>query len=41
MEQTPADEAELKKSLKSIRRVLNSFWSDIRRRRNRNALWKF
>jgi len=37
----PADEIELKKSLRSIRRILISFWSEICRRRNRNALWKF
>lgn len=41
MEQTPADEVELKKSLKSIRKTLSNFWSEVRRRKNKNALWKF
>ncbi|MCX6814092.1 MAG: hypothetical protein NTY20_00345 [Candidatus Aenigmarchaeota archaeon] len=41
MEQTPADEIELKKSLRSIIRALNDFWDEICKRKNRNALWKF
>jgi hypothetical protein len=37
----PADEIEIKKSIRSIRRALSNFWNEVRRRRNKNALWKF
>jgi hypothetical protein len=38
---TPADEVELKKSLRGIRKVVGGFRSEVRRKRNKNALWKF
>ena len=38
---TPADEVELKKSLRGIKKAVSKFWNEIRRRRNKNALWKF
>ena len=37
----PADEVELKKSIRGIKRALSNFWNEVRRRRNKNALWKF
>ncbi len=38
---TPADEVEIKKSVSRARKVLSSFRNEFRRRRNKNALWKF
>jgi len=39
--QTPADEVEIRKSLRAIKKALRNFWSEVRRRRNKNVLWKF
>ena len=40
-ERTPADEIELRKTFRGIKRKLSSLRNEIRRRRNKNALWKF
>ena len=37
----PADEAEFRKSLRKAKKRLESIRSEIRRRRNKNPLWKF
>ena len=41
MEQTPADEVEIKKSLKGIKRFISGFLNEFRRKRNKNSLWRF
>lgn len=41
MKQTPADEVEIKKSIRGIKRVISGFWNEFRRKRNRNSLWRF
>jgi len=38
---TPADEAEFRKSFRKAKKKLQSIRSEIRRRRNKNVLWKF
>jgi hypothetical protein len=38
---TPADEVEIKKSFRKIRKALGSLIDELKRRRNKNALWKF
>ncbi len=41
LQRTPADEVEIKKSVRGIKRVISGFLSEFRRRRNRNFLWRF
>jgi hypothetical protein len=38
---TPADEVELKKSVSRARKAFRNLSSELKRRRNKNALWKF
>jgi hypothetical protein len=38
---TPADEVEFKRFFSRIRKALAGLRSDLRRKRNKNALWKF
>jgi hypothetical protein len=37
----PADEAEFRKSFGKLKERLDSLRNEIRRRRNKNVLWKF
>lgn len=38
---TPADEVEIKKSFRGIKKVISGFLNEFHRKRNRNSLWKF
>jgi len=37
----PADEKEFRKSFRKVKKRLRAVRNEIRRRRNRNPLWKF